>query len=91
MITLPIYKRPPESSKDAYYIWNEAGLPELANQLEIQFALDSWAVWHAYMYKKRESDNEFHIQWTTPGGYMINAPYFTFVQWILCSCTKTTT
>lgn len=84
----PLYKRPPVSSKDAFHIWNEAGLPEVADKNHIQTALDSWAVWHAYIYKKTETDEEFQIQWVTPGGYIIKTSYFTFVQWIICSCSK---
>jgi len=82
----PIYKRPPESAKDPRHIWDEAGLPELADKFQIQIAIDAWAIWHAYLYKKNESDTEFHIQWVTPAGYIIKTAFFTFVQWILCAC-----
>jgi hypothetical protein len=83
-----LYKRPPASSKDAYHIWNEAGLPEQANKSEIYAAIDLWAVWYAYIYKKIETDDNFQIQWVTPGGYIIKTSYETFVKWIICSCSK---
>ncbi len=83
-----VFMRPPVSSKDAHFIWNEAGLPEQANKSEIYTALDLWAVWHANVYKKYETDDSYQIQWVTPGGYIIKTSYDTFVQWILCSCTK---
>ena len=88
MTDLCKYKRPPISSKDAYHIWNEAGLPEVADKSHIQMAIDAWAVWHAYIYKKNMDDTEFHIQWVTPNGYMIKTAYFTFIQWIICSCSS---
>jgi hypothetical protein len=80
-----IFQRPPPSSKDTRHIWDEAGLPETADEFSIKFALDSWATWHAYVYKK-ENDDTFHIQWVNPNGYIIKTLYDTFFRWILVSC-----
>jgi hypothetical protein len=80
-----IFYRPPVSSKDTRHIWDESGLPEAADEISIKFALDSWATWHAYVYKK-DQDEEFYIQWVNPNGYIIKTIYDTFVRWILVSC-----
>ena len=80
-----IFYRPPVSSKDTRHIWDEAGLPEAADEISIKFALDVWAVCNAYVYKK-ESEEEYYIQWVNPSGYIIKTIYDTFVRWILVSC-----
>lgn len=83
--SLRVFYRPPPSSKDTRHIWDEAGLPEVANEIAIRIALDSWIIWHAYVYKK-ELDGEFHIQWVNPNGYIIKTLYDTFIRWIMVSC-----
>lgn len=79
------YKCPPIESKDARFIWIQAGLPAEASEEEVIDAIDAWSIWHAYIYSK-DDNNEFHIQWVNPNGYIIKTNYDTFRRWILCAC-----
>ncbi len=79
------YNSPSPSSKDPYYIWTNAGLPSIADESEIIEALDDWATLNAYVYWK---DNNYHIQWVNPQGYIIKTYYDTFRRWILSACVE---
>ncbi len=82
------YNSPSPSSKDPYYIWTNAGLPPIADTSEIVEAIDNWTVLNAYVYWK---DDQYHIQWVNPQGYIIKTFYDTFRRWILCACTEAET
>ncbi len=79
---------PSPSSKDPYYIWMEAGLPEIAKESVVIQALDDWAILNAYIYSKSnyKGQLEYFIQWVNPQGYIIKTHYDTFRRWILCAC-----
>ncbi len=79
------YNAPPPSSKDPYHIWTNAGIPPIADESEIIAALDDWAILNAYVYFK---DDNYHIQWVNPQGYIIKTHYDTFRKWILSTCVK---
>jgi hypothetical protein len=79
------YNSPSPSSKDPYHIWTNAGLPHVADENQIIEAIDDWTVFNAYVYWK---DDQYHIQWVNPQGYIIKTFYDTFRKWILSACTK---
>lgn len=78
-----LFHKPSLSSKVARQIWEEAGLPETADEYTIRNALDLWTVEHAHVYEK--SDMRFYIQWVSTEGYIIQCDYITFQNWILCA------
>ena len=85
-----LYTRPLPSSKDPYYIWTSAGLPETADEPVVIKALDDWATLNAYVYSKSnyKGQLEYFIQWVNPQGYIIKTHYETFRKWILCACVQ---
>lgn len=84
------YHRPLPSSKDPYYIWTSAGLPESAAEPIVIEAIDDWATLNAYVYSKPnyKGELEYHIQWINPQGYIIKTYYDTFKKWVLCACEQ---
>lgn len=82
-----LFHKPSLSSKVARQIWEEAGLPETADEYTIRNALDLWTVEHAHVYEK--SDMRFYIQWVSTEGYIIQCDYITFQNWILCAAPVT--
>ncbi len=79
------FNAPLPDSKDPYHIWTNAGLPLIATESEIIEALDDWAILNAYVYFK---DDNYHIQWVNPHGYIIKTYYDTFRKWVLCACVQ---
>jgi hypothetical protein len=89
IVTEEMFKHPPKSSKDAYYVWKDANLPKYASKSLIESELTKWAIQNAFINSSSNPDtSEWTITWKTKSGVSCTSKFTTFIKWMLCACSR---
>lgn len=85
-----LFKKPPKTSKDAYYVWKKAGLPHYATKELIESALNKWALKNATI--ECDSNDSYpiiwNITWKSKTGVSYSSKMTTFIKWMICACSR---
>ena len=86
-----LFKKPPKSSKDAYYVWKQSKLPRYATKELIESALNKWAIENATLECDSSDSNDniiWNITWKSTTGVTYSSKMSTFIKWMICACSR---
>jgi hypothetical protein len=81
-----LFKRPPESSKDALDIWIECKLCYMEYYFRIRDKLWDWC--HAEKERITQRGKHYYVHWVSKSGVRMEAKWEAFFNWMLCACEE---
>lgn len=86
-----LFKKPPKTSKDAYYVWKYSGLPRYATKELIESSLNKWALENATLECDGTDSTDaiiWNITWKNKTGVTYSSKLTTFIKWMICACSR---
>jgi hypothetical protein len=81
-----LFKRPPESSKEALDIWKECNLCYMEYYFRIRDKLWNWC--HAEKERFSRNGRNYYVKWASKSGVKMEAKWEAFFSWMMCACEE---